>query len=94
MRYFPLVFEKGLTGARRYRSGWFGKVILQVEVRLERLRYPGDKGPGTIVGTEWRDARPGEVGLLSNLYTPPTFLRIQEGRVVEVDQQRKQDEID
>ena len=51
-----------LTGRTRYRKGWFGKVILQVE---ETVTIDDDVGYG--IGTHshqetcWRDAGPNDI---------------------------------
>lgn len=42
-----------LTGRRRYRRGWFGRLILQVEEKTTWHDRFGD----CFIGTEWRDAR-------------------------------------
>ena len=59
-----------LTGKTRYRKGWFGKVILQVE---ENITIDEDVGYG--IGThssqclQYRDARPNNILELYKLYT-------------------------
>lgn len=56
-----------LTGRRRHRVGWFGKMILQVEVKHPNASYPKAPRPGPYDPwanghyTYWRDARPGDV---------------------------------
>lgn len=48
-----------LTGRTRYRVGWFGKLVLQVEYAT-REAHPGTQGRGTDwkwTGRAWRDAR-------------------------------------
>jgi hypothetical protein len=51
-----------LTGRRRHRIGWFGRVILQVEVKHPRPNYPKAPRPGPYdpwangFFTFWRDA--------------------------------------
>lgn len=52
----------GLTGARRFRLGRGGTVVLQVEERRERTRSivppgVGDERAWVADGTRWRDAR-------------------------------------
>ena len=46
-----------LTGEKRYRAGWFGKVL--VEVREERNCGWASGGPPNWTGSEfrWRDAK-------------------------------------
>ena len=50
------------TGRRRYRRGWFGKMILQVEIRHPKANYPRAPRPGPYDPwangsfTFWRDA--------------------------------------
>jgi hypothetical protein len=56
-----------LTGNKRVRKGWFGKIILQVEVEQTRTRPPMNLREH-ICGTPetrkvWRDATPADVGL-------------------------------
>ncbi len=48
-----------LTGRTRYRVGWFGRLIVQVEYAT-RQPHAGTEGRGTDwlwTGREWRDAR-------------------------------------
>lgn len=54
--------EVGLTGRRRYRRGWFGRVILQVEVNIQ-LSWQHRETPDPATLKEWRDAMLTEVGL-------------------------------
>lgn len=42
-----------LTGRRRFRRGWFGRLILQVEEKLTWVDYWGDR----YANKGWRDAR-------------------------------------
>lgn len=56
--------EIELTGRRRYRRGWFGKVILQVEVKIQ-LSWKHRDTPDPAIYPEWRDATLAEVGLYS-----------------------------
>lgn len=44
-----------LTGKRRYRSNWRGKLILQVEETLQRSAYTGHEVE-CWTDTKWRDA--------------------------------------
>lgn len=65
--------EAKLTGNKRVRKGWFGKIILQVEVELEymspigreydRNHRPGYVEPVSPPKTRWRDATAHDVGL-------------------------------
>jgi hypothetical protein len=64
--------ETKLTGAKRLRKGWFGKIILQVEVELIYVIPPHYQRPEEICPpfqfddgrkTAWRDATPADVGL-------------------------------
>jgi hypothetical protein len=45
--------NEGLTGKRRFRRGWFGSLILQVQVRTLDI----DNFGGGEHSTFWRDAR-------------------------------------
>ena len=55
-----------LTGRRRYRRGWFGRMILQVEIKHPLPQYPSAPRPlkpGEVYDpwkngsfTYWRDA--------------------------------------
>lgn len=52
----------GLTGARRFRLGRGGVIVLQVEERRERTRSAvppkvGDRAAWIPVAARWRDAR-------------------------------------
>lgn len=56
-----------LTGATRYRSGWFGGLVLQVEVKFVayykgRLSPFEDRTP--VYDTKWRDATTKDIRLL------------------------------
>jgi hypothetical protein len=53
-----------ITGATRYRTGWFGKLILQVEENVEFYRPAGYCNPSKIISTRWRDARPSDLYLI------------------------------
>lgn len=44
-----------LTGRTRYRAGWFGRLILQVEVDVTGSPWVSQMDPG--LHTKWRDAR-------------------------------------
>jgi hypothetical protein len=46
--------EVKLTGEIKYRSGWFGKVILQVEIVVESQ---DEYSLATHEYNDWRDAR-------------------------------------
>lgn len=48
-----LVADRHLTGRVRYRLGWFGRFVLQVE---EELSIGAARWSGSPV--RWRDARP------------------------------------
>lgn len=51
------MFEKP-TGKTRYRSGWRGKLILQVEVLVSSVdTCPMTCDSHTFQTTKWRDAR-------------------------------------
>lgn len=43
-----------LTGRRRYRRGWFGKMILQVEVKHPKPCYPRAPQPPPAPYDPWR----------------------------------------
>lgn len=55
--------EEARTGRYRYRRGWFGKVILQVEVIVHRHPVGIPCKKLYEVKQEWRDAKLEEVGL-------------------------------
>ena len=61
------------TGRRRYRQGWFGRIILQVE--CERIMMVGT-WPTRVEGKIWRDAKASDVGLPTVCVSTPTFLSI------------------
>lgn len=67
------IVEFGRTGKRRYRIGWFQKVVLQVEVNIHVYHRFGTRRD---VSTLWRDALPAEVGLPTVCMSTPTFLSI------------------
>ncbi len=46
------------TGRSRFRTGWFGRQILQVE---EQQQPSGYFALETGIDTRWRDARPGDL---------------------------------
>jgi hypothetical protein len=48
--------ETALTGRTRYRTGWFGRIVLQVEEMREMYRDEGDRYTMEQVPV-WRDAR-------------------------------------
>lgn len=56
------VYRRTLTGNARVRRGWRNKLVLQIEVRVERMREwpgpPGEPWPAKVGGIshEWRDA--------------------------------------
>lgn len=55
-----------LTGKKRVRKGWFGKIILQVEVEQTRLQPPHEMrrcDSMFITRKVWRDATAADVGL-------------------------------
>lgn len=56
-----------LTGKKRVRKGWFGKIILQVEVEQTRIRPPINLREHIESMSEtrkaWRDATAADVGL-------------------------------
>lgn len=52
-----------LTGKTRYRTGWFGKLILQVEVRGKHSMF------------YWRDAKVEDLSLLLNIPAIYNFQR-------------------
>lgn len=72
--------EVGLTGKRRYRVGWWNKVILQVEVKMQtvHLLQPRRK-PNEW--TTWRDATTHEAGI-PNRVSAMTFIHISQGNTV------------
>jgi hypothetical protein len=49
-----------LTGERRLRIGWLGRLVLQVRVRVERM-HPWSPTTIDSVTHSWRDARPGDL---------------------------------
>lgn len=54
-----------LTGRRRHRKGWFGKMILQVE-QVEKFAYAdNDSVAGETTSLVWRDAVIGDMGFLN-----------------------------
>ncbi|RWF44278.1 MAG: hypothetical protein EOS65_02565 [Mesorhizobium sp.] len=53
-----------ITGQTRYRSGWFGKLILQVEENVSFYRPVSSGNPSRMVETRWRDARRGDLYLI------------------------------
>jgi hypothetical protein len=62
------VWNQGtLTGNKRVRKGWFGKIILQVEI--EQIKFHPGLGEairsGNLLNTRriWRDATAADVGL-------------------------------
>ncbi len=57
MSYIP----KNLTGNRRYRIGWRGKLILQVEQNVGFVEDCGGNFIGTEPGKIWRDAEVSDV---------------------------------
>ncbi len=71
------------TGNCRVRVGWFGRLILQVEIKSPRKLYPAaPPPPGTPYDpwakgsyTFWRDARPEDVtqvgGFIANAKEAP-----------------------
>lgn len=81
--------EVGKTGRRRYRLGWFGRVIMQVEVNV-RVYHLSGRSERNL--TTWRDAKPEDVGLPTVCLSPPTFLRVHPTQgVLEVDDEVIQD---
>lgn len=54
-----------LTGRVRYRTGWFGRIVPQVEVvvrqRNRHLPLPGSGKPSSHDVFQWRDARASDV---------------------------------
>ena len=80
-----VVIEGAKTGRRRYRIGWFNKVVLQVECEqivtnlMNHLMNPKGNKPDGPHKTFWRDAYPAEVGLPTVLLSTPTFLSIAHG---------------
>ena len=58
-----------LTGATRYRSGWFGGLILQVE-EYHKVGYRGRprlNDTPTCLDTKWRDAKIYDLRLIEYL---------------------------
>lgn len=55
-----------ITGETRYRSGWFGKLILQVEEVYDQGYHarPQPGIPTSFTATRWRDARPADLYLI------------------------------
>lgn len=43
------------TGKRRYRKGWFGRLILQLQFECKIIEYMGGQ-VDTKTGKIWRDA--------------------------------------
>jgi hypothetical protein len=89
--------ETGKTGRYRYRRGWFGKVILQIEVGIHRHPIGIDSKTLYPVETKWRDARQEEVGLFHphahagmqyQDYTTHFFMRITAAGVMAVGEER------
>jgi hypothetical protein len=64
--------EGKLTGRRRYRRGWFNRVILQVEVEV--ISIFGSEVIKDSSKPLCRDAKPIEVGLSNKLFTQLSFL--------------------
>lgn len=63
-----------LTGATRYRDGWFGKLILQVEENY-RVGHRGRPRAGGIEFsnlTRWRDAEPRDLRMIDWITNRPT----------------------
>ena len=77
MNYRMLSTEEGKkTGRRRYRQGWLGRIILQLEFEVIEngihQRWLDEfatvsRGESKVIGTYWRDATWIEAGL--NLWT-------------------------
>lgn len=53
-----------ITGQTRYREGWFGRLILQVEENVTFYRPASSCNPSKIVTTRWRDARASDLYLI------------------------------
>jgi hypothetical protein len=49
--------ETKLTGLRRFRIGFFGVVILQVQYVYEHMDHDGD----IFASLRWRDAKPQDI---------------------------------
>lgn len=45
-----------LTGRRRYREGWRGKVILEVEEKIQ-IAYSASDDSADLTSLVWRDAK-------------------------------------
>lgn len=72
--------DQNLTGATRYRTGWFGGLILQVEERYQ-VGLGGRPRLGSATHgwmTRWRDAVANDLGVLAYLESYATHEK--EGR--------------
>lgn len=82
----PIVTKTiGLTGKRRYRVGWFNKVILQVEVEMENINilFPSNHPRKKVRWTTYRDAAPHEIGIPERV-SGGVFMHIKDGQAFEV----------
>lgn len=55
-----------LTGRTRYRVGWFGRLVLQVEVDLSGSPWISRMDMGAY--TKWRDARCADFNAMGDLF--------------------------
>lgn len=53
-----------ITGETRYRTGWFGKLILQVEENTSGYLSVGGCNPRRVNSTRWRDAKAQDLRLI------------------------------
>ncbi|NOV15887.1 hypothetical protein E5S70_07275 [Ensifer adhaerens] len=63
-----------LTGRYRYRLGWFGRLVLQVEQSYRAVDYGKRPQPGvdrTFEARRWRDATIEDIQPLEVPYKPP-----------------------
>ncbi len=86
MMHIPVITrEKGLTGNRRYRVGFFNRVILQVEIQKENDNFllPSGHPRRKVSFTIWRDAKPHEIGIPERV-SPAMFFHIKDDIILEM----------
>lgn len=75
MHYPRLPNRYRVTGKVRFRRGWFGRLVPQVEEAVFPGRMPPPPGqdhkPDLPIGYIWRDARRDELDRLARFYYQP-----------------------